>query len=47
MEQENNIILIAKMYTGEYIEENIGHEITNFFKPNGKNEYYGYIVYNG
>ena len=47
MEQENNIILIAKMYTGEYIEENIGHEIINFFKPNGKNEYYGYIVYNG
>lgn len=50
-EKENNeeekIILIAKMYTGGYIENNIGHEIINFFKPDNIDSYYGYITYNG
>lgn len=35
------------MYTGEYIENNIGHEILNFFKPDNIDSYYGYITYNG
>lgn len=40
-------ILVAKMYTGEYIEKNIGHEIINFFKPDNGDYFYGYIIYNG
>lgn len=44
---EDKIILVAKMYTGEYIEKNIGHEIINFFKPDNDDYYYGYIIYNG
>lgn len=44
---EKDIILIAKMYTGEYINESIGHEIINFFKPDGRNEFYGYIIHKG
>jgi len=47
MKNEEEIILVAKMYTGEYIENNIGHEIINFFKPDNKEEYYGYVIYNG
>lgn len=41
------IILIAKIYTGNYIEKNIGHEIINFFKPDIGNKYYGYIIHKG
>ena len=44
---DKDIILVAKMYTGEYIQKNIGHEIINFFKPNDGQYYYGYIIYNG
>lgn len=49
MNDNNNekIILVAKMYTGEYIEQNIGHEIINFFKPDCDDYFYGYIIYNG
>jgi hypothetical protein len=33
-----NAIILSKMYCGEYIETNIGHEIINLFKAdNGKN----------
>ena len=44
---KEKIILIAKMYTGEYIEQNIGHEIINFFKPDHEDCFYGYIIHNG
>lgn len=44
---EDKTILVAKMYTGEFIEKNIGHEIINFFKPDNKDCYYGYIINNG
>ena len=44
---EYKTILVAKMYTGEFIEKNIGHEIINFFKPDNKDCYYGYIINNG
>ena len=27
---KDKTILVAKMYTGEFIEKNIGHEIINF-----------------
>lgn len=47
MSDEEKIILVAKMYTGEYIEENTGHEIINFFKPDNGKCFYGYIIYNG
>ena len=40
---DEKIILVAKMYTGKYIEKNIGHEIINFFKPDIGDKYYGYI----
>ena len=47
MSKEKDIILIAKMYTGEYINESIGHEIINFFKPDNKDALYGYIIHKG
>ena len=38
-----NVILINKMYTGSYLNDNngnnIGHEIINFFKDEGDNNY--------
>lgn len=44
---EKDIILIAKMYTGEYINESIGHEIINFFKPDNREDFFGYIIHKG
>lgn len=44
---KEKIILVVKMYTGEYIEKNIGHEIINFFKPDSGDKYYGYIINKG
>lgn len=44
---DEKIILVAKMYTGKYIEKNIGHEIINFFKPDIGDKYYGYIINDG
>lgn len=34
--EKNGEILINKMYTGSYTDNNIGHEIINFFKADGK-----------
>lgn len=34
--EKNEEILINKMYTGSYTDNNIGHEIINFFKSDGK-----------
>lgn len=47
---EKDTILIAKMYTGSYVNRrfnNIGHEIINFIKPDNKDEIYGYITHDG
>ena len=44
---DEKLILVSKMYTGGYIEENIGHEIINFFKPDNKKESYIYILHSG
>ena len=45
---EEDVILIAKMYTGRYIENEVGHEIINFFKPDEEeNNCYGYIIDTG
>lgn len=38
MAKRNKEILISKMFVGEYNEENIGHEVINFFKPDGFND---------
>ena len=49
-EKDTNTILIAKMYTGSYVNRrfnNIGHEIINFIKPDNKKEIYGYIINDG
>ena len=45
-ENEQEYIFINKMYTGTFTENNIGHEIINFFKTD-KNESYIYIVPHG
>ena len=41
--EEKNVILINKMYTGSYLDDNdgnnIGHEIINFFKADDGNNY--------
>lgn len=45
MESEKKIVL-CKMYTGDYLVENIGHEIINLYKcDNGSN--YIYLPYDG
>ena len=47
---EKDTILIAKMYTGSYVNRrfnNIGHEIINFIKPDNEDEIYGYITHDG
>ncbi len=36
-------ILINTMYTGDYTNKNIGHEIINAYKPDNSDDYYLYI----
>lgn len=39
---DNEAIVLNRMFTGDYLEENIGHEVINLFKSdNGK--YYLYL----
>lgn len=44
---DEDIILIAKMYTGSYTKNKVGHEIINFFKPDEGENCYGYIIDTG
>ncbi len=50
-EEEKNVILINKMYTGSYLDDNdgnnIGHEIINFFKDDIGNNYIYITPYGG
>lgn len=46
MIKEENNILICKMYTGSYIDNNLGHEVINLFKADN-NQNYIYINRNG
>ena len=42
----NSVIILTRMYVGEYLEENIGHEVINMFKDdNGDN--YIYVNHDG
>jgi len=43
-EKIKDTILLNKMYSGEFTENNIGHEIINFFKTDDKNENYIYVL---
>ena len=49
--EEKNVILINKMYTGSYLDDNdgnnIGHEIINFFKADDGNNYIYITPYGG
>ena len=49
--EEKNVILINKMYTGSYLDDNdgnnIGHEIINFFKDDNGNNYIYITPYGG
>ena len=49
-EEKKDVILIAKMYTGSYVNRrfnNIGHEIINFIEPDNGYKIYGYIINDG
>lgn len=49
-EEKKDVILIAKMYTGSYVNRrfnNIGHEIINFIEPDNGDKIYGYIINDG
>jgi len=36
---KDEVIILTKMYVGEYLEENIGHEVINLFKSDNGNNY--------
>ena len=37
--EKDSVIILTKMYVGEYHEENIGHEVINLFKSDNGNNY--------
>ena len=38
-----DVIILNRMYAGEYLDENIGHEVINLIKPDEGDDYYVYI----
>ena len=38
-----DVIILNRMYAGDYLGENIGHEVINLIKPDNGNDYYVYI----
>ena len=42
----NNVIILARMYVGKYLIENIGHEVINLFKSDNGNNYI-YVPHDG
>ncbi len=47
MKEIGEEILIVKMYVGDFNNENIGHEIINFFKTDDNEEYIYVPAYGG
>ena len=47
MKEIGEEVLIVKMYVGEFNNENIGHEIINFFKTDNNEEYIYVPAYGG
>ena len=46
-EKIKDTILLNKMYSGEFTENNIGHEIINFFKTDNGDNYIYILPYGG
>ena len=35
-----NVIILNRMYVGDYLGENIGHEVINLINPDNGDKYY-------
>ena len=40
-----DVIILNRMYAGEYLGENLGHEVINLIKPDESEECNSYLVY--
>lgn len=45
--KKTDVIILNRMYVGDYLGENIGHEVINLMKPDEGDDYYIYINSSG